>query len=178
MRERHATAHVGKWTHFADTPSAEGRAPSIVICTYGTAAAALLHPGGPTSKARARLIDWPSVSTLIVDETSQLWAGAALGVLCQVPNVRHWVFVGDQHQLPPYGYADVPGLSSLFDVAKAHADVPTVTLNDTYRLPHAVGRLISRVVYSGQLQVCERVIARARFIVHGNRSSAGTPGRI
>lgn len=156
MRARHAEAHVGKWTDFANNPTAEGRPPSIVICTYGTAAAALLNPGGPTSKARARLIHWPSVSTLVVDETSQLWAGAALGVLCRVPRVEHWVLVGDQHQLPPYGYADVPGLASLFDVATAHADVPTVTLNETYRLPPAVGTPISHFVYSDQLRVSSR----------------------
>ena len=143
MRERKGAAHVGKWTAFANGTDAAGRPPSIVICTYGAAAAEMLVKGknGP----RSRLIAWHSVSMLVVDETS--------GVLCRLPEVKNWVFVGDEHQLPPFGYDRVPGLVSLFDAAKAHSDVPTVTLADTYRLPPAVGKLISQHVYRGELQM-------------------------
>jgi hypothetical protein len=166
LRERRGEPHVGKWTAFAENPRAEGRPPSIVICTYGAAAAAYAQEkggGGKGGAARSRLIDWGSVSTLVVDETSQLWAGAALGLLCRLPAVRHWVFVGDEHQLPPFGYAEVPGLSSLFDAAKSHPDVPTTTLTDTYRLPPAVGTLISRHVYASELKVCNRALFRHFF---------------
>ena len=159
MRERKGTRHTGKWTALANGEAKGSPPPAIVICTYGAAAAELLVKGknGP----RSRLIQWDTVSTLVVDETSQLWAGAALGVLCRLPNVRNWVFVGDEHQLPPFGYDRVSGLVSLFDAAKAHRDVPTVTLAETYRLPPAVGEIISRHVYSGDLQV----IADREFIV-------------
>lgn len=115
FRERASVAHHGKWTEKASQGGeCPQSAPRVLIGTYGCIANAVAE-----NKARGwrqqveNLLERESISAVIIDETSQLWSGFALGLLTRLPKATRIVFVGDDQQLAPYGVTDIPGLVSL-----------------------------------------------------------------
>lgn len=153
---RISTPHVSIWDDVASGRNTSSAAkPSIVILTYASAVYGEIM--GPTSEWRrcmANLVGWDSIGAVIVDETSQLWAGHALSLLPRYSKAKHFILVGDEQQLPPFGSDDQKnGAKSLFDCAISHKDVP-VQLHDTsYRLPTTIGDILSEFMYRSKLQI-------------------------
>lgn len=198
LHDRPKVVPRSKWDHIfgkrkqkttppATTTSQSTAGPRIVIQTYGS----LISVGeGPkavsgdkatcveTRKAASwsdsimRAVDWSSISTVIVDETSQLWEGHALALLRRAPSTANVVLVGDDRQLPPFGSDDektggrndkksasasIPDnqklqAASLFDCAIAGGiDIPTTQLDTSYRLPEEITSILSPALYGGNL---------------------------
>ena len=134
FRPRNRIPHKGKWTE----PNAN--TPAVVIGTHGCIANCVMN------RKKAKNGSWvcdvnsllmiESIDMLIIDETSQLWEGYALGLLKSCPNIKNLILVGDDNQLAPYGEESIKNLRSLFKAGLQHSRVPNTFLNVTYRLPH------------------------------------------
>ncbi|KAJ3570491.1 hypothetical protein NP233_g4370 [Leucocoprinus birnbaumii] len=91
------------------------------------------------------------ITTLVVDEASQIHVADYISVFYKYPSIRKACFIGDDKQLPPFGQDDSnpDALPSIFefDHLRGHA----YFLNTQYRMPPQMGELISNAVYESQL---------------------------
>lgn len=166
---RTSVKHEGKWTQCASSNDSNCPRPRVVIGTFGCMAGSLSRGSKEGFGVEvSRLVDVTTITMVVIDETSQLWEGYALGLLSLCPNVEHFVFVGDDKQLAPFGASEVRGLRSLFTAALRCSDslVPKTMLNTTFRLTPTVAAVISSKVYNGELQVCRPADADEEFLVH------------
>ncbi|KAF5359601.1 hypothetical protein D9756_003109 [Leucocoprinus leucothites] len=87
------------------------------------------------------------ISTLVVDEASQIHVADYISVFYKYVSIRKACFIGDDKQLPPFGQEDTnpDALPSIFefDHLRGHA----YFLNTQYRMPPQIGELISEAVY-------------------------------
>jgi len=161
FRPRNQIPHKGKWTE------PDAKTPAVVIGTHGCIANCVM-------KKKAKIGSWAndvnkllmikSIDMLIIDETSQLWEGYALGLLKSCPNIKNLILVGDDNQLAPYGEESIKNLRSLFKAGLRHSSVPNTVLNVTYRLPNVIASIISSTVYNGELEVYRDDQSDADFI--------------
>ncbi|KAH8827037.1 P-loop containing nucleoside triphosphate hydrolase protein [Flagelloscypha sp. PMI_526] len=88
--------------------------------------------------------------TLVIDEASQIEMGDYLPVLLAgQKSLRKMCFIGDDHQLPPYGTDENKGLKSIFEVDHFSE---ALMLDTQYRMPPQVGNVISKLVYNNELK--------------------------
>ncbi|KAG8830151.1 hypothetical protein FRC17_005343 [Serendipita sp. 399] len=93
---------------------------------------------------------WMPVTSVVVDEASQIQIGDLLPMLHYFePDIKRVCFVGDHKQLAPYGQEEVQEIESIFE--KGHIVGDAVLLNITYRLPQAICQSISSNVYKHEL---------------------------
>ena len=147
-RKKLTEKHVSKW-------NASSAKPQISILTYGAAISGeLLERNSNWYANIGEIVQWDTIDAVIVDETSQLWAGHAFSLLSRFSNAKKFVIVGDEQQLPPYG-ADKGrsglGIKSMFDCIVEHPQVTTQLLNVSYRLPPRIGTLLSNYLYAGSM---------------------------
>jgi hypothetical protein len=80
----------------------------IVILTHGAAVSNLLKSKRNSSAASwasviRKIVNWNTIESVILDESSQLWEGHSLGLFSKLSHAKHFVIVGDENQLAPYG---------------------------------------------------------------------------
>ncbi|PCH42406.1 nucleoside triphosphate hydrolase protein [Wolfiporia cocos MD-104 SS10] len=91
------------------------------------------------------------ITTVIVDEASQIELGCYLPLLCDFGHtIRRIAFIGDDKQLAPYGQDDLGTLDSVFELK--HLRKSSVFLDTQYRMPAPIGDFISRHIYGGKLK--------------------------
>ncbi|KXN88607.1 Regulator of nonsense transcripts 1 [Leucoagaricus sp. SymC.cos] len=92
-----------------------------------------------------------SLSTLVVDEASQIHVADYISVFYKYTSLRKACFIGDDKQLPPFGQDDAApdALPSVFEFE--HLRGHACFLNTQYRMPPQMGELISETVYNSQL---------------------------
>ena len=95
---------------------------SVCILTFGSVVNAMNAVSGSGSSSVssgrspswaasvARFVDVASIDTVIVDETSQLWAGFGVELMRHFGRATNFVLVGDEFQLPPHHADQVLGL--------------------------------------------------------------------
>ncbi|PBK61103.1 P-loop containing nucleoside triphosphate hydrolase protein [Armillaria solidipes] len=89
--------------------------------------------------------------SLVVDEASQINVFEYMHIFFKFRNVMIQVcFFGDPKQLPPYGQDKAPSMQSIFDID--HLKDMAHMLDIQYRMPHPLGKFISREVYSNRLR--------------------------
>ncbi|KAJ8474334.1 hypothetical protein ONZ45_g15986 [Pleurotus djamor] len=94
--------------------------------------------------ANAQIIKFTSIvplKVLVVDEASQIEIGDYIYAISKFSSLRKICFIGDNKQLPPYGYDDNPKLQSIFEVD--HLNQNSILLNIQYRMPPQFGDFIS-----------------------------------
>ncbi|KAI6128955.1 P-loop containing nucleoside triphosphate hydrolase protein [Pisolithus croceorrhizus] len=117
------------------------RESKIILCTLGMLSNDKIAP----------FVHVTPVDVLIFDEGSQIEVGNYLPVLHRFMNtLTKIVFIGDPKQLPPYGQEEIPTLQSIFEVKHLRKEV--IFLDTQYRMPSAIGDLISQKVYNGKLK--------------------------
>jgi hypothetical protein len=146
-----------------DTSGRVKQQPLVNILTFGSAAIAQLGLSKWHSGVQAELVGWDNIDAVIVDESSQLWEGHLHTLASMFPRASHFIIVGDDKQLPPFGSATCEGSRSLFDAAISHPSVPLQQLEVSYRLPVPVGGVLSTALYGGALSV-QRNPRRDAFI--------------
>ncbi|EGN98887.1 hypothetical protein SERLA73DRAFT_181592, partial [Serpula lacrymans var. lacrymans S7.3] len=114
----------------------------VILCTLSMLSKRALRDRGIT-----RVVP---LSTLVVDEASQIELGGYIPVFNLFTSIRKVCFIGDDKQLPPYGQEDIQDLKSVFEVEHLHSD--TIFLDTQYRMPPQVGDFISQAIYDGKLQ--------------------------
>ena len=162
FRPHNRIPHKGKWTELDSTT------PAVVIGTHGCIANCVMKrkkaKNGSWVNDVNSLLMIESIDMLIIDETSQLWEGYALGLLKSCPNIKNLILVVDDNQLASYGEESIKNLRSLFKAGLQHNRVPNTVLNVTYRLPVAIASIISSTVYNGELEVYRDDQSDADFI--------------
>jgi len=94
---------------------------------------------------------------LILDEASQIPGFCTFSILHTFPDLQKLVIVGDPKQLRPYGSQDTRGISSAFDVFKAHLE--PIFLDVQFRMPKPIADILSRLAYNGRLKTAEEKAA-------------------
>ena len=143
--------------------------PGIVIMTHGSFVA-MSAGGGKWTSMLSKLISTNRIDAVVVDECSQLWEGHAPALFASFKPSAHFLLVGDDRQLPPFGSdaatkikasslaaagaAGAASSRSLFDAARGCTPtVPVTQLSISYRLTRPVGELLSSAFYGGELAV-------------------------
>ncbi|KXN88608.1 ATP-dependent helicase upf1 [Leucoagaricus sp. SymC.cos] len=104
-------------------------------------------------------------SLFIFDEASQIEVGSYIPVLYRYQRtMRKLVFIGDDKQLPPFGQNDIATLESVFELP--HLRSQAFFLDTQYRMPIAIGNVISQRVYNGLLKSVHPITSKlgCRFI--------------
>lgn len=108
-----------------------------------------------------KLLQHDHVSTVALDEASQVWQGHLLSLLSPFPPTARLVVVGDDHQLPSHGSNQLDHLAgqhrdcatSVFDATLQYLGEEGVhTLHQSYRLAPEVRSILSSAFYRGQLK--------------------------
>ncbi|KAG8829690.1 hypothetical protein FRC17_006185, partial [Serendipita sp. 399] len=119
---------------------------------------------------------WMPVTSVVVDEASQIQIGDLLPMLHYFESdIKRVCFVGDHKQLAPYGQEEVQEIESIFE--KEHIVRDAVLLNITYRLPQAICQSISSNVYKHELLAAhedERETCSKWIDVPGEEEEEGT----
>ncbi|ETW83206.1 hypothetical protein HETIRDRAFT_444627 [Heterobasidion irregulare TC 32-1] len=87
------------------------------------------------------------LTTLIIDEASQIEIGDYVSIFTSFDTIRKVCFIGDDKQLPPYGQEEIQNLQSIFE--KPH--LQRNFLDTQYRMPPQIGSFISQEVYDNKL---------------------------
>lgn len=87
------------------------------------------------------------LTTLIIDEASQIEIGDYVSIFTSFDTIRKVCFIGDDKQLPPYGQEEIQNLQSIFE--KPH--LQRKFLDTQYRMPPQIGSFISQEVYDNKL---------------------------
>ncbi|EJF64958.1 hypothetical protein DICSQDRAFT_159914 [Dichomitus squalens LYAD-421 SS1] len=90
------------------------------------------------------------ISTLVIDEASQIGIGDYVAPLQQFPSISKICMIGDDKQLPPFGADDDNIIQSIFEIS--HLRSTALFLSIQYRMPPLIGEVVSEVIYEGQLQ--------------------------
>ncbi|KAI5983343.1 hypothetical protein EDD15DRAFT_1889858 [Pisolithus albus] len=121
--------------------SSQLRESRVILCTLGMLSNDHIAP----------FIHVTPVDVLIFDEGSQIEIGNYLPVLHRfMQTLTKIVFIGDPKQLPPYGQEEISTLQSIYEVKHLRKEV--LFLDTQYRMPSAIGDLISQKVYNGKLK--------------------------
>ncbi|KAH9917836.1 P-loop containing nucleoside triphosphate hydrolase protein [Fomitopsis serialis] len=89
------------------------------------------------------------LTTLVVDEASQISINDYIPALQQFSSIRKMCFIGDDKQLPPFGQDENEELKSIFEIPHLRSDA--LMLEIQYRMPPHIGDFISEAVYDAQL---------------------------
>ena len=145
--------------------------PDIIIMTHGSFISLNAEGGTKRKNTLRKLVSISTINAVVVDECSQLWKGHAPALFDAFHASTHFVLVGDDRQLPPFGSDAVadskkassssykvtgikPSSKSLFDAARGCSPtVPLTQLNKSYRLTRPVGEILSSAFYGGELEV-------------------------
>lgn len=131
------------------------RESRVILCTLGMLSNDHIAP----------FVHVTPVDVLIFDEGSQIEVGNYLPVLHRfMHTLTKIVFIGDPKQLPPYGQEEISTLQSIYEVRHLRKEV--LFLDTQYRMPTAIGELISQKVYNGKLKTrhANTVSSPCRFI--------------
>jgi hypothetical protein len=183
MQPPRSSFELGKWTN---------EVAGIVILTYGAAVSnmrqdSLNRKASAWAGAVKKLVQWDSIGAVIVDETSQLWEGHSLGLFSKLSHAKHFVIVGDENQLAPYGSDQNMTLEklrsiteredsetrigSLFDLVTRHPQARDTSVarpaNDSKMLPIQMLETTYRLPHSiGEL--ISNMLYQNRLTVHRN----------
>eukprot|EP00026_Physarum_polycephalum_P001590 Phypoly_transcript_01592.p1 GENE.Phypoly_transcript_01592~~Phypoly_transcript_01592.p1 ORF type:complete len:559 (+),score=73.49 Phypoly_transcript_01592:1534-3210(+) len=125
--------------------------PVILVCTTGSL----------TASSQTILEVLPrNFTTLIIDESSQMWLGDLVPILEQHEKIKRLIMVGDHKQLPPYGSQQMEEAKldsvSLFEECVLERRFEYQLLNQQYRMPGAIGGFISKSFYEGGITSIHR----------------------
>jgi hypothetical protein len=150
-------------------PSSAIDIPSIMIMTHGSFISLNAEDKTKRKNALRKLVSTSTVDAVVVDECSQLWKGHTPALFDAFRASTHFVLVGDDRQLPPFGSDAVADLKkasskdkvtsathskSLFDAGRGCSPmVPLTQLNKSYRLTRPVGEILSPSFYGNELEV-------------------------
>ncbi|KND00184.1 uncharacterized protein SPPG_04525 [Spizellomyces punctatus DAOM BR117] len=148
--------HEGQYFEFSDRIVISKRIPEnsrarpyqkaqescVFLCTLSMMSNAKMM----TRVLKNRIVKW-----LLVDEASQADLAAYPWVLSQLPTLEKVVFLGDEHQLPPFGF-QVTNVFHAFDALEPLKEtlpktVSSIHLRTQYRLPRPLANFLSENVY-------------------------------
>ncbi|THH13051.1 hypothetical protein EW146_g7128 [Bondarzewia mesenterica] len=114
----------------------------VILCTLSMVSSARFRDAGFTKAV--------PLTTLIIDEASQIQVGDFVHAFTAFDTIRKVCFIGDDKQLPPHGQEEIESLESIFE--KEHLRSSAIFLDTQYRMPPQIGGFISQHVYDDKLK--------------------------
>ncbi|TPX68016.1 hypothetical protein SpCBS45565_g03385 [Spizellomyces sp. 'palustris'] len=148
--------HEGQYFEFSDRIVISKRIPensrsrpyqkAQESCVFLGTLSMMSNPKMRTRVLKDRIVRW-----LLVDEASQADLAAYPWVFFQLPKLEKVVFLGDEHQLPPFGF-QVTNVFHAFDTLRPLKEtsprmVSSIHLRTQYRLPRPLAQFLSENVY-------------------------------